>query len=94
MRAESQQTPVVSLHSEKDVNKQQSGLVWSIDQHLAFNNMVEKRPDLAKRIVDSRRVLLNADNHPAEMVDRHRRHLDVWGLLPEFKAEKTPLDRG
>jgi len=68
-------------------------LDWTPDQHTAFNNMVEKRPDLAKIVFEARATFLSAPKKPPHEVLKARNILNAWGMIPsvfEAKHERKP----
>jgi len=63
-------------------------LDWTEDQHTAFNNMVEKRPDLAKIVFEARTTFLSAGKKPPQEVLKARNILDAWGMRPAVFEKK------
>jgi len=63
---------------------------WSSDQRVAFDDLVENRPELAKRVFDSSQVLSRSSEYPIKMVRGHWRTLKSLGFLPT----PSPKPRG
>lgn len=57
-------------------------LGWTESQTEAFNNMVEKRPDLAKTVFEARGVIFSAMKHDPQEVLKSRNILNAWGMMP------------
>lgn len=67
---------------------------WTSDQLHAFSHLAETKPALANRIFVSRKVLENAPVLTPELVEKHRRMLDIWGFLPTGMESKLPQIEG
>lgn len=57
--------------------------LWSNDQLERFNSLVEKRPDVARRVFLARKVISSSSQHPPFKVLRHWKLLEKLDFLPK-----------